>query len=652
MAFLCSQQNDLVTSNTYLRQSLSIREELIKTNENPRDLFVIAGMKQTIKVHETEINMANDNLDEKTGLEQIQAVKEEMLSLSAQLDSAETKEAEEHPEQPRKPKLHYQSLVPLIDQGEVLIEQEDTQGGIKRLEDALSMALKKEELNSTAYITGTLYEAYKSDGQYQKSLGMLEDLLVLKDSAVNMKNATAVVRNRVKSEYEKQKNLDDIENAKQLAIETQKKKNQQLLSIIVGAGLLLISILAFVIFNRLKLSRKQEAIIAEQKKRAEQSEKYKEQFLANMSHEIRTPMHAISGMVNILARNKHPETQDVYLKAMRSSSDNLVVILNDVLDLSKIEAGKLDIERIPISPAAVIENVIQVLKYKAEEKGLVLRHHINDDVPAIVMGDSTRLNQILTNLVGNAIKFTEKGTIDLTLSDENNHLRFTIKDTGIGIQKEKLQSIFNAFEQAQIHKSTDLSGTGLGLSISKQLVELQEGKIWVESEEGKGSTFYVELSIIEAQNDAIGTDLISKDQLHKMATSLKGISILIAEDNEFNQMIAKDDLDFYIEGVNVEVAANGALAVEKFKTGNYDLILMDVQMPEMNGFEATLKIRDIEANEDREKRIPIIAMTASLLKSEIENCYTAKMDNYIPKPYKAEELIGTIHEMVSPSKAN
>ena len=381
-----------------------------------------------------------------------------------------------------------------------------------------------------------------------------------------------------------------------------------------------------------------------QKERAEQSEKYKEQFLANMSHEIRTPMHAISGMVKILERNEHPPSQDVFLGAMQTSSDNLVVILNDVLDISKIEAGKLDIESITMNPSDVIKNVFQILKFKAEEKGLTLNYRIDKNMESLVMGDPTRLNQILINLVGNAIKFTEKGSVDIFLREENNRLIFSIKDTGIGIPKEKVETIFGAFEQAKDFTSRHYGGTGLGLSISKQLVELQQGKIWVESEEDKGSTFFFELPFIAAAANAVSDNLITEERLQKMTDSLQGIRILLAEDNAFNQMIAQDDLSYFIKNVKIDVVENGAQAVEKFQQENYDLILMDVQMPEMNGFEATRLIRILEKG--KETRIPIIAMTASLLKSEIDHCHEAGMDNYIPKPYQPEELIVPIYEEV------
>lgn len=490
--------------------------------------------------------------------------------------------------------------------------------------------------------SANLTKSYKATGNYKKAFEMNELSIKMRDSLNSQENQKALIELQVQSDYDKQKAIDDIENEKEIAVEAAKTKSQQRISWAIGIGLLLTSVFAFLIFNRLKVTRQQKAIIEEQKKKVEQSEKYKEQFLANMSHEIRTPMHAISGMIKILDRNEHPQTQDVYLNAMQTSSENLVVILNDVLDLSKIEAGKLEIESIPMNPRLVMENVIQILKYKAEEKGLTLSYEVATDVPALVIGDPTRLNQILINLVGNAIKFTEKGSVTISLDVVNGQLYFQVIDTGIGIPKIQQESIFGAFEQAKDSTARHFGGTGLGLSISKQLVQLQQGSIGLESTEGAGSTFNVTLPFAIADADAVGADLISEERLKTMAASLEGIRVLIAEDNPFNQMIAQDDLSYYIKGVTVETVTNGALAVEKFNTASYDLILMDVQMPEMNGFEATKKIREIEKEAGSADKMPIIAMTASLLKTEVDSCYAAGMDNYIPKPYTLEELIGPI----------
>lgn len=508
--------------------------------------------------------------------------------------------------------------------------------------EALTIYQETGDIYGIRNSSGNLVNSYKASGNYKKAFEMNKLHFEMRDSLNSKENQKALIELQVQADYDKQKALDDLENEKEIAVEATKTKSQRKISIAIGIVLLLISLLAFVIFNRLKVTRQQKSIIEEQKKKVEQSEKYKEQFLANMSHEIRTPMHAISGMTKILKRNAHPPTQDAYLNAMHTSSDNLVVILNDVLDLSKIEAGKLEIESIPMNPRSVIENVLQILKFKAEEKGLKLSYKATNNVPALVMGDPTRLNQILINLVGNAIKFTEKGTVDISLQVENEQLQFQIKDTGMGIPKNKQEHIFGAFEQAKNSTTRMYGGTGLGLSISKQLVELQKGNIWLESKEGEGSSFYVALPLHVAEEDAIGTDLISEEKLKAMTSSLEGIRVLIAEDNPFNQMIAQDDLSYYINGIYIKTVENGAMAVEQFNTTPYDLILMDVQMPEMNGFEATKKIREIEKQEGRTATIPIIAMTASLLKTEIDNCLKAGMNNYIPKPYKLEELIGPI----------
>ena len=466
----------------------------------------------------------------------------------------------------------------------------------------------------------------------------------LRDSINNMENAKSAIQQHVKSDYENQKAIDDLVNEKMLAIETQKKETQQKLSIAIGIGLLLISILALLIFNRLKVTRRQKRIIEEQKRKVEQSEKYKQQFLANMSHEIRTPMHAISGMTNILVRKEHLTHQEKFLTAIRQSSRNLLVLLNDILDLSKIEAGKIDIQSIPMNIREVVLNVSDLLKVKAEEKGLSMQTKLAADIPDYIYGDPTRLNQILLNLLGNAIKFTEKGSVSLSVTAEVDKLRFAIRDSGIGIPAAQLDHIFESFEQVNASITRKYGGTGLGLAISKQLITLQNGTIWVESQEKTGSTFFFELPLIPVEIHKSLTHQITEDQLREMAATLSGKNILVVEDDELNTIIAQEDLEYYINDVTIGFAKNGLEAVQQFETGHYDLILMDIQMPELNGYEATKAIRKIEAATGTTSPIRIIAMTASLLKSEIDLCYAAGMNGYIPKPYKMEELIGGMYQ--------
>lgn len=635
----------------YLNQALKIREELLKEDDNPKDRYVVVMMKKSLAAINEAIGIkdtiSDDGQDaqkiiEDLGLEEDSSM---ALSLTGQdlLEQGEFDEAEKRFNQSiKKSESEGEPLkvMGFVQQaGGLYFEKKEYAKALPYFKKALVISQKEKVLHATGTIYHYLYETYKNLGQHRQALDMFQNSITIRDSIINMANAKAIIQQNVQSDYDKQKAIDDIENEKEVAIEAQKTKAQQRISWAIGIGLLSISILALVIFNRLKITRQQKVIIEEQKKKVEQSEKYKQQFLANMSHEIRTPMHAISGMTKILERNEHPTSQNVFLKAMKTSSDNLVVILNDVLDLSKIEAGKLEIEHISMNPILVIENVVQILKYKAEEKGLELSFTVSDEVPTPVMGDPTRLNQILINLVGNAIKFTEKGHVKIALNKRAEQLQFSVNDTGIGIPKDKLEHIFGAFEQAKGSTSRYYGGTGLGLSISKQLVELQDGKIWAESTEGQGSVFLVELPLNIPEANAISKKIISKENLKAMAASLKGIRILIAEDNPFNQMIAQDDLSYYLEDVTIDVVENGALAIDKFKTQNFDLILMDVQMPILNGFEATKKIRDIELSEERKIKIPIIAMTASLLKTEINSCYDAGMNNYIPKPYKLDELI-------------
>jgi signal transduction histidine kinase/ActR/RegA family two-component response regulator len=531
--------------------------------------------------------------------------------------------------------------------GQVYKNKKDGKNAIKWCEEALSLEEGKTNLTQESEAYKCLYETHKMLNNGNQALAYHERYIVLRDSMEKDEASKKLQQ----AEFTNQLLSDSLNYVKkelkmEMAFQAELFEKDKTRNILIGLGLMAL-LLAGGFWSRNRYVRKTNAELNIAKNRAERSEQFKQQFLANMSHEIRTPMHAISGMVKILKRNEHLPTQNTFLDAMHTSSDNLVVILNDILDLSKIEAGKLDIESIPLQPVSAMENVTQILKYKAEEKGLALTYQVAENVPALVMGDPTRLNQILLNLTGNAIKFTEKGSVEISLKKVDDWLRFSIKDSGIGIPKDKLESIFGAFEQAKGSTARHYGGTGLGLSISKQLTELQNGKIWIESEEGTGSVFYLELPIIAAAADAAGQDHITEDRLKMMAESLKGIRILLAEDNDFNQMIAQDDLSFFIKNVKIEVVENGMQAVEKFQQGNYDLILMDVQMPEMTGFEATRKIREIEKSEGLETAIPIIAMTASLLKSEVDNCYIAGMDNYIPKPYQPEELIAPIYTVMS-----
>lgn len=386
-----------------------------------------------------------------------------------------------------------------------------------------------------------------------------------------------------------------------------------------------------------------------EKERAEQSERVKEQFLANMSHEIRTPLNAILGMTRLLL-DKDPRTDQLkYLNSIKHASDNLLIIINDILDLSKIEAGKVSFERIVFDVRKELEAVLDTIKVNADEKGLELKLDIDPNMPYGIAGDPYRLNQILLNLAGNAIKFTEKGsvTISAKLIERNKdaaRIQFAVIDTGIGIAQDKLDYIFDMFTQETSSTTRKFGGTGLGLAICKKLVELQGGDIEVNSTVGSGSVFRFFLPYVVVEETAIQTDATGNDQ--KPKRQLHDLRILLAEDNEFNQMVAVDTLESTIPGVQVDIARNGREAVDKVNAQRYDLVLMDIQMPEMDGHEATRTIRaSTDANVNS---VPIIAMTASVIKAEVDKCFESGMNEFVGKPFNVEELLDKIAKTISP----
>ncbi len=375
--------------------------------------------------------------------------------------------------------------------------------------------------------------------------------------------------------------------------------------------------------------------------RAEESEKYEQQFLANMSHEIRTPMNAVLGMTHLLLDTELTERQRRYLSAINVSSKNLLIIINDILDLSKLEAGKMEIEKIPFRIRDVIQNISDTNRFKAEEKGLNFEVHISPDLPEVVKGDPTRLNQILTNLCSNAIKFTEKGRVTVSVDNpaSSQFIQFRVIDTGIGIPDDKLHLLFGNFKQVDSSTFRKYGGTGLGLSISKTLIELQGGKVSVQSELGEGSEFSVNIPYeigSEADVQAMTIEQVIDYR------SLSNIRLLIAEDNEYNQIVVNDTLESLIHNAHIDIAENGLIALEKLQEHEYDVVLMDAQMPEMDGLEATRKIRAL--SDPQKSVIPIIALTASVHKADIAKCIQSGMNDFIPKPFTREELLGTIQK--------
>ncbi|MEZ4827820.1 MAG: ATP-binding protein [Bacteroidia bacterium] len=381
--------------------------------------------------------------------------------------------------------------------------------------------------------------------------------------------------------------------------------------------------------------KQQQKTLIEAKERAEEAAKARSQFLSVMSHEIRTPMNAVIGTTHLLMQEEPREDQLDNLQTLQFSAENLLVIINDILDYSKIEAGKIEFESTDFSLNTLMERIFKSLQQKASEKNLQFVLRPAPDLPAMIQGDPTRLSQILTNLLNNAIKFTEKGQVSLTtevrqIDSGVVEIRFSVSDTGIGIPPEKIDTIFDSFTQASSDTTRKYGGTGLGLAICKKLVELQGGKLEVKSIVGEGSVFSFSLKIKVAEKPLTPGEYDSPKEDFQ---DLGGVRILLVEDNVVNQKIATKFLSKW--GVMVEIAGNGKIALDMVEKNTYDLLLMDLQMPEMDGYEATRQIRSLS---EPLCRIPIIALTASAMNEVRGSVEEAGMDAYASKPFNPREL--------------
>ena len=374
-------------------------------------------------------------------------------------------------------------------------------------------------------------------------------------------------------------------------------------------------------------------------RKAEEAVKAKQQFLSNMSHEIRTPMNAIIGFTKVVLKTELTKEQNEYITAIKTSGDSLMVIIDDILDLAKVDSGKMIFEKNPFSLATSFSYISQLFELKIKENNLTWIKELDAAIPEVIIGDSTRLHQIMLNLIGNAVKFTSQGSVIMRatlLSQKKDKLmiEFSISDTGIGISPEMIEAVFENFQQASTGTSRLYGGTGLGLSIVKQLVEYQGGTISVKSTLGEGSTFKFILPFtksdvnLEIQNEAI------------VKASLKQkIKILIVEDMPLNQLLMKTILDDF--GFERDVVENGKKAIEKLQNNTYDVLLMDLQMPVMNGYEATDYIRNV-----LKLNVPIIALTADVTTSDLQKCLAIGMNDYVAKPVDDKDLHRKIMELV------
>ncbi|MEM7549087.1 MAG: response regulator [Bacteroidota bacterium] len=391
--------------------------------------------------------------------------------------------------------------------------------------------------------------------------------------------------------------------------------------------------------------------LVKQKEIAEKSLKVKEQFLANMSHEIRTPMNGVIGMIDLMSRTRLDDKQEYYVQTIKRSSETLMSILNDILDLSKIEAGKMRLRKAPLSIKTLLEKIIALFLQKALSKSIKLEFNVNKEVPETVKSDETRLIQVLSNLTSNAIKFTNEGghiEIRVTLDEEKKRgkqkiLKFEIHDNGIGISKKNQSMLFKNFSQVDGSSTKSHGGTGLGLVISKQLTRLMGGKIGVESEVGKGSIFWFTIKAEETQEKPeVGEDKSDASDFSDIIDAIKEVEpkILLVDDNKVNRDVAREILKS--SGAQVIEAKNGHEAIEFFKKNEFSTVLMDIQMPGIDGVETTKRIKKLH----NKKVTPVIAMTAYSMKEDRDKYLRLGMDEYVSKPIKAENLLSTVAKSI------
>lgn len=515
---------------------------------------------------------------------------------------------------------------------------QETGETIKLIENHLSALTKSSKKNNSLSDLDELIKLV------QNKIAQVNNILVAcksNDKASVSRMADSLVRGKpderiYNTALEVQKK---IENNLKVTLTQNSRLSQKVLrsdKILSLVAILAVVILGTIIIKRLLDQLKLISKLALEKERADKSAGIKEQFLANMSHEIRTPINAVIGFSNLLQKSSLQNDQKQFVDLIQKSGENLLAVVNDILDISKLEAGMMRITKKPFNIRDSFLSLEMMFYHKATEKNISFSCIIDDEIPDILVGDAERLVQVMINLINNAIKFTTEGEVIVNVrlqakTASTVDLQFSIKDTGIGIPKNKLHTIFERFEQVDSDTSRQYGGTGLGLSIVKRIINLQGGEISVQSEPGEGSDFIFDINYEYIESPLMVVDTHSTIQ-NSENVAFQNIRALVAEDNITNQTLLKYTLKQW--NLEYDLAENGQQALEMVKNNNYDIILMDIQMPIMDGYESVKRIRkDINCS------IPIIAMTAHVLPTEREKCMNAGMNDYLSKPLKEAELL-------------
>ncbi len=526
--------------------------------------------------------------------------------------------------------LNIASLFMLVNQPNV---------AITNFEEAISYFSRISDLNGLQSAYNEIAIAYSSVENFQESLYYFQLHTALKDSLASVENNRRIAELQTEYEAEKQKQEIDFLTERSTLQEIQLRQETNARNLLLIIVLLLIS-LAFMLYRSNKSNKRINTLLVEKSKSIEEAVDLKAQFLSVMSHEIRTPMNAVVGMANLLASENPREDQKAYLETLNFSASNLLSIVNDVLDYSKAEAGKIKLEEIDFRLLHLMSNVHNSFYNQSIKEDVYLKFEYDEKIPEVLIGDPTRLTQILNNLISNALKFTEEGSVIVNVSledqkDDSATINFRVTDTGIGIPDHKLESIFESFVQASTEVHRKYGGSGLGLPITKKLLELHNSEIKVVSVLGKGTTFSFSINLLVGEiknlNQSANKDLDTFE-------SLEELRVLVVEDNSVNIQVIKMFLNkWHIDPIITE---NGKKAIEQVQKNEFDLIFMDLHMPIMDGYEATEEIRSLDNH--TKAKIPIIALTASNVFEEHRKAYEAGVDEIVPKPFNPKQL----HEML------